>query len=591
VQKIEDQAFISNCKTSALIDLAGEMKWMCAPRFDSPACFASLLGDEENGHWFIRPSIPYQTKRKYVQDTFVLETEFVTSVGTVKLTDFMPYQDPGVHVFRRVEGMMGSVPMEIVFKPRFYYGSLIPLFELSKEGEFTAVSGPDRIHLKSPINLILNKEMLHQKFNVSKNETLNFRMTWTPSYEERKTVLEIEDVFDETIKSWQEWIRGNKISDSSLRPEFCKRSMLTLKALTYEPTGSLVAAATTSLPEEPGGMRNWDYRFCWPRDAAMSISAVAKATGRTDEVASWRQWLQRATAGVPKQLRTVYGLRGEVISDDIELDWLEGFNQSKPVRIGNSANRQLQLDIYVSVVEIFCKSRNLGLPPINNDWEEVKEVLEYLKEIWTNADEGIWEIRGEKRHFVQSKLMVWMAFRLAVDVAKEMNLEAPIEEWEDIMSTIHKEICEKGFNKEKNCFVQYYGASEVDANLLLLPLLDFLPISDSRIINTIKVIEDELLLEEGLLMRYRPSYELEGLPSSRPKAFLLCSSWLGQCYQLMGRREDALAVLEKLYSLCNDVGLLAEQYDPQRQCQLGNFPQAFSHIALISLEISLNGKS
>jgi len=586
LQRIEDLALLSNLKTAALIDCHGDLKWMCAPRFSSPACFTSLLGNDGNGHWRICPTIPYKVKRRYIEDTFVLETEFTTSKGRVRLTDFMPYKDEGTHLFRTIEGLEGDVPMTFIFRPRFYYGSIIPLIE-KEEDEFTIISGLDKLYLKSSIDLDVEKDALKKDIVVSAQESFSFRMCWSYSYKKRKVVYERDEVFSKTILSWQEWIKGNKLSDTSIHPEFIKRSMLTLKALTFEPTGSLVAAVTTSLPEEPGGVRNWDYRFCWPRDAAMSISAVARATDRVDEVSSWREWLTRASAGVPKQLRTVYGIRGEVVYDDKELEWLDGFNKSVPVIIGNSANRQRQLDIYVSVVEIFCKSRKLGLPPLNNDWNEVKEVLEYLEEIWTEPDEGIWEVRGKKRHFVQSKLTVWMAFKLAVDVAQRMNLDAPIDHWKSLMSQIHHDICEKGFSPKRNSFVQYYGAEEVDANLLLLPLLEFLPFDDPRIINTIKTIEEDLLLEEGLLMRYRPSHELEGLPPSKPKAFLLCSGWLGQCYVNMGRREEALKILKKLYSICNDVGLLAEQYDPERRCLLGNFPQAFSHIALISLEMEL----
>lgn len=586
MQRIEDLALLSNLKTASLVDCHGDLKWMCAPQFSSPACFSSLLGDQSNGHWQICPSIPYETKRQYIEDTFILETEFRTSSGRVKLIDFMPYDDQGLHLFRTIQGLEGQVPMRFIFCPRFYYGSIIPLFQM-EENEYTIVSGPDKLYLKSPLSLTLDKESLSRQIDVKSSDRFSFRLSWSLSHEEREVVYEERDAFEKTIQSWKEWISGNKLAASSIHPEFIKRSMLTLKALTFRPTGSLVAAATTSLPEDIGGMRNWDYRFCWPRDAAMAISAVAKATGRVNEVASWRSWLQRATAGVPAQLRTVYGLRGEVVQNDSPLDWLIGFNNSRPVNIGNSANKQLQLDIYVSVVEIFCKSRRLGLPPINNDWEEVKEVLEYLESIWRNPDEGIWEIRGERRHFVQSKLMVWMAFRLAVEVAEKMNLTAPLEGWKNLLKEIHQEICQKGFSKERNSFVQYYGSQEVDANLLLLPLLDFLPFSDPRIVNTIKAVEADLLLAEGLLMRYKPSPELEGLPSSKAHAFLLCSGWLGQCYVKMGRREDALKVLKKLYSLCNDVGLLSEQYDPHKKCLLGNFPQAFSHIALISLELSL----
>lgn len=587
MQRIEDLALLSNLKTCALIDCHGDLKWMCAPVFSSPACFSSLLGDESNGHWLICPAIPYKIKRQYIEDTFILETEFITDKGRVKLTDFMPYEDEGLHLFRTVEGLEGEVPLKFIFSPRFHYGSLTPLIEY-QESEYCVISGPDKIYLRSSIGLELDKDMLIKNCSIRKGENISFRMTWSYSHEKRKVTYEREDAFKKTLFGWQEWIKVNNLSQDSLHPQFIKRAMLTLKALTYRPTGSLVAAATTSLPEEVGGVRNWDYRYCWPRDAAMAISAVALATGRVDEVDSWRGWLQRAAAGVPEQLRTLYGLKGEMVQDDKILEWLSGFNRSRPVRIGNSANSQLQLDIYVSVVEIFCKSRRLGLPALNNEWGEVKEVLDYLEKIWHEPDEGIWEIRGKRRHFVQSKLMVWLAFKLAVDVAEQLNLDGPLNKWKKLMSDIHQDVCEKGFSLERNSFVQYYGSREVDANLLLLPLLDFLPFSDERIINTIKAVEEDLLLEEGLLMRYRSTPELEGLPYSRPKAFLLCSAWLGQCYVKLGRIDDARKVLEKLYSICNDLGLLSEQYDPVNKCLLGNFPQAFSHIALISLELSLS---
>jgi GH15 family glucan-1,4-alpha-glucosidase len=516
----------------------------------------------------------------------ILETTFTTAEGVVSVTDFMPIEDEVIHLIRVVRGISGHVELHTRFSPRFDYGLLFPYIEY-EENHPKFVCGPSQVILRTEEELTINDYSASATFTVGPGDERSFQASWSKSHKSIGKKLDPMTSLQETSRYWTDWMKSSHLGSQSPHEKILRRSIITLKAMTYMPTGSLVAAITTSIPEEPGGEKNWDYRLCWPRDASLAIGAVIDSTGQSKEVDAWRHWLHRASAGLPSQLNTVFGLHGERLVTERSIEWLSGFETSRPVRVGNAANRQLQLDIYVEVVEAFYSSRKLGLKPIKGDWESVNRILCHLEEIWSEPDEGLWEVRGIRRHFVQSKVMVWDAFRRGIEVCREFKLDGPLDRWTKVMKAIHKDVCEKGFNQKRNSFTQFYGAEDLDASLLAIPLTGFLSVEDPRVISTIEAIERELVFEEGLIMRYRPKPEVEGLPGSRPKAFLLCSAWLGTVYAMRGEKEKTRAILEKLISISNDVGLLSEQYDPLNMRQLGNFPQAYSHISIISLALAL----
>jgi GH15 family glucan-1,4-alpha-glucosidase len=587
MHRIEDYAIIGNCHTAALVSRTGSIDWMCLPYFDSNASFASLLGTRENGHWQIKPqSDIFQTTRHYREHTLILETVFETATGKILLTDCVGMESDSVNIFRQISGLDGEMELDLFLCPRFEYGSRLPWIKKINKHEMHIVSGPDQMVIRANCELENKRHDVHASFEVKKNDLFDFHLVWTPSHEPPGESLEADRAITEVENFWRSWINSCEI-DTQHTPETI-RSVLTLKALTFNPTGSILAALTTSLPESIGGPRNWDYRFCWPRDAALAIRAVINVTGQTQEIDAWRHWLLRATSGVPEQMEVLYKLNGHRPSSEVTLHWLKGFENSYPVRTGNNAHEQLQLDIYGSVIEVFYLAQHLGLPPMDESWELAREILKFLEKIWQQPDEGIWEVRGPKRHFVHGKLMVWAAFNWCIKAYEEFDIKGDVDHWRKMRDLIKQDICEKGFNKTKNSFTQYYGSEEADASLLLMVLLEFLPVDDPRIIGTIQFIEQELMLKEGVLMRYRPNPDVEGLGDCGKKAFLICSGWLGQVYMAQGRRAEAIKVSEKLKSLTNDVGLLAEQYDPETKRLTGNFPQAFSHIALIGLELAIN---
>lgn len=583
-RRIEDFAIIGNCRSAALIHRDGTLEWLCLPHFDSDACFASLLGTPDNGHWTIRPRGKFTSTRRYVKNTLLLETTFSCEDGEVQLLDWLSVETPGEHLFRTLRCLEGTVELEWVLCPRFEYGSRLPWVTAKGEQQATIICGPDQLALFSSHALKTGENDVRGLITLEQDDEARFQLSWTRSHEEAATEMDAEMSREENVRFWRKWLEQSHLDDEALYPEIVHRSLLTLKALTFEPTGSIIAAVTTSLPEAIGAERNWDYRFSWPRDAAFAIRTVMKASTTVKEVEAWRDWLLRATSGVPSQMEVLYTLDGRRPRNEATLPWLKGFSDSSPVRIGNRAHDQRQHDIYGSVIEVFYYSQHEGLQPLEESWKLARKTLSYLEGVWQKPDEGIWEVRGPKRQFVHGKLMVWAAFNWCIKAVEEFGIDGDCERWRDIREQIHREICHRGFNPEVDSFTQYYGARETDASLLLLPLLEFLPIDDPRIRGTVEKIERDLLLEEGLLLRYLPNPEVEGLPDNGKRAFLLCSGWLGQVYAQQGEIEKAIRVYEKLRSIANDVGLLSEQYDPKAKQLLGNFPQALSHIALLSLE-------
>lgn len=591
MHRIEDYALIGDCRTAALVSNEGCIDWLCLPYFDSAACFAALVGTKDNGFWSIRPDEEIKAKsRSYQANTIILDTIFETENGKVKLTDFMTITGVNIDIVRMVRGLEGEVSMEMEVAPRFEYGALIPLFIQENEGEVCIIRGPDQLTFRSDTSLKISQQKLLSTFKVSQGEEVFFHMSWSSSHGERGQPVDCHQALKETREYWEKWLQSCHLDDESDHPEIIKRSILTLKAMTFNPAGSIVASITTSLPEAIGAERNWDYRYCWPRDAALAMRAVLNSTGQRGEVNAWRHWLIRATAGLPSQMEVLYKLDGTRPFFEFNIPWLKGYEGSTPVRIGNLAHSQVQLDIYGSVIEVFYMAQEMGLPEVPESWNLVRAMLDHLEKIWQEPDEGIWEVRGPKRHFVHSKVMVWAAFNWCIQASEKFGIEGNVNHWRKIRAEIHDDICNNGFNKKLNSFTMYYESEEVDANLLRMPILGFLPANDPRIEGTVKKIEEDLLIEEGLLARYNPNPEVEGLPDHGRKAFLLCSGWLGEVYALQGREEEAKKVHQKLMSLVNDVGLLSEQYDPETKRQMGNFPQAFSHIALVRLELAIKHK-
>ena len=584
---IEDYALIGDTHTAALVSRQGSIDWLCLPRFDSPACFAALLGDRSNGRWLLAPAGPVrEVRRRYQGDTLVLETEYRTDDGVVRVVDCMPPRQWDPDVARIVEGVRGRVPMRMELTIRFDYGSIVPWVR-NIDGALHAVAGPDSVWLRTPVPVRGENWTSLADFTVAEGERVPFMLTWHASHRPAPRRIDPVQALGDTQAWWGQW--ASRIDYGGGWADAVIRSLLTLKALTYAPTGGIVAAPTTSLPEKLGGVRNWDYRYCWLRDATFTLSALMLA-GLADEATAWREWLLRAVAGQPRQMQILYGVGGERRITEQELDWLSGYEGSRPVRVGNAAVHQFQLDVYGEVMDTLHLGRHIGLESDEPAWDLQQALLEFLESKWREPDEGIWEIRGPRRHFTHSKVMAWVALDRAIKAVELSGLEGPVDRWRGVRRELHEEVCREGYDSRRDSFVQYYGADHLDASLLLIPLVGFLPAGDPRVKGTVAAIQRELM-SDGLVHRYPPegSEKVDGLPPGEGP-FLACTFWLADNLALMGRRTEALAIFERLLALRNDVGLLAEEFDPASGRQLGNFPQAFSHIGLVNTALALYGE-
>ncbi|MEU2775026.1 glycoside hydrolase family 15 protein [Streptomyces sp. NPDC007162] len=585
-RRIEDYALIGDEQTAALVGRDGSIDWLCLPRFDSAACFTRLLGDEDNGHWRIAPrGATVCARRAYRRDTLVLDTEWETEQGTVRVTDLMPQRERAPEVVRIVEGVTGRVTVQSALRLRFDYGSITPWMRRSG-GHRVAVAGPDSVWLRSdPAVRTWGEDFgTHSEFTVEEGDKVAFVLTWHPSHEPRPPLVDPYDALRSSVADWRRW--AARCTYDGPHRDAVMRSLITLKALTYAPTGGIVAAATSSLPEELGGVRNWDYRFCWLRDSTLTLGALL-AAGYRKEAESWRNWLVRAVAGDPADLQIMYGLSGERRLPEFELDWLSGFGGSRPVRVGNGAVDQLQLDVYGEVMDSLSLARSAGLPTKPHMWSIQCTLMKFLEKTWRQPDEGLWEVRGGRRHFVHSKVLVWVAADRAVKTLEDYpELEGDLGSWRAFRDEVHQEVCEKGFDPGRNTFTQYYGSRELDASLLLIPRVGFLPPDDPRVIGTVDAIRDDLG-HGGFLRRYdTDAIGVDGMPGGEG-AFLACSFWLADALHMTGRTDEAKELFERLVGLGNDVGLLSEEYDPEGERQLGNFPQAFSHIGLVNTALTL----
>jgi GH15 family glucan-1,4-alpha-glucosidase len=575
--RIEDYGLIGDCETAALVSKDGSIDWLCWPRFDSDACFAALLGNSKNGRWRIAPAqAQARIRRRYRPATLILETTFTTDDGEVTVIDFMPLREQASHLVRLVVGTRGTVAIRTELVIRFDYGQSVPWVKRTENGDLLAISGPDMVVLRTPVEMRGEQLTSVGEFTVSAGETIPFVLMYVQSHLPAPDPVDAEDALRQTQNFWEEWTSVHK-STGPYAP-FVLRSLITLKALTYLPTGGIVAAPTTSLPEQLGGPRNWDYRFCWLRDATLTLLALMNS-GYYDEARAWRDWLLRAAAGSPSQIQIMYGLAGDKRLAEWEVPWLAGYEGSKPVRIGNAAADQLQLDVFGEVLDAMHQARVGGLPPLADAWDFQRVLMSHLEEIWPLEDEGIWEVRGGRRHFTYSKMMAWVAFDRTIRSAEAFGLEGPIDHWRKLRARIHAEVCDKAFNPKIGAFMQSYGSEHLDASALLIPVVGFLPPSDPRVAGTVEAIERKLMTN-GFVLRYDTDVTQDGLPPGEG-AFLACSFWLADAYILLGRRDDARKLFERLLTLCNDLGLLSEEYDPAGKRLLGNFPQAFSHIALV----------
>jgi GH15 family glucan-1,4-alpha-glucosidase len=578
--RIEDYALIGDLQAAALVERGGSIDWLCFPRFDSGACFAALLGTPENGRWLIAPVDGGTTRRRYLNDTFVLETIWECDEGSVRVLDFMPPRGKAPDVVRIIEGLDGSVRMRSELVIRFDYGQIVPWLRRADHARL-AVAGPNALCFRTPASTHGENMRTISEFIVEEGERVPFVLTWFPSHEKTPAAIDAEIALAETETFWREWIED---CDAELPTELrglVRRSLMVLKALTYAPTGGIVAAPTTSLPESIGGVRNWDYRYCWLRDATLTLLALLNG-GYIDEALQWRQWLLRAVAGAPADVQIMYGVAGERRLTEFELSWLPGYEGSTPVRVGNAASAQLQIDVFGELMDALYQARAHGLAKEAPAWALQRVLLDYLETIWDEPDNGIWEIRGEPRHFVHSKVMAWVAFDRAVRSVETQGVDGPVERWRKIRDTIHAQVCDRGFNKKLGSFTQSYDSTELDASLLLIPLVGFLPANDSRVVGTIDAIERGLV-EHGFVLRYRTPKrgQLDGLPPGEG-VFLPCSFWLVDCLVLLERYDDAQALFDRLIALTNDLGLISEEYDPVAKRLLGNFPQAFTHLALVN---------
>jgi GH15 family glucan-1,4-alpha-glucosidase len=582
--RIEDYALISDRLAAGLVGRDGSLDWLCLPRFDSDAVFAALLGSHENGHWQLAPrSGGVCTARRYRGDTMILETEWTTGDGAVRVIDFMPERDEAPDVVRIVEGIEGRVDMRSELRLRFGYGDIIPWVR-HLDGMLAAIAGPDAVWLASDVAHHGRDFASYGDFTVEAGRRETFVLTWNPSYRHRPQPVDPIRALWDTERFWTKWA-ARCTYDGPYR-DAVLRSLLTLKALTYEPTGGIVAAATTSLPEEIGGSRNWDYRYCWLRDATFTMQALVK-TGYSDEAADWREWLLRAIAGTPERLQILYGVAGERRVPERELPWLAGYQGSGPVRIGNAAVDQSQLDVYGEVMDTMFMARCFGMDPSEDAWRMQRGLMNWLEGNWREPDEGIWEVRGGRRHFTHSKVLAWVAADRAVRTVEESGLEGPVDRYRALRDEIHDDVCAKGYDADRETFTQYYGSRALDAALLLIPQVGFLPPEDPRVRGTLRAILRDLATD-GMVRRYDPDESADGLPGGEG-AFLACSFWLADALVLDGQVDAGRDRFERLLALRNDVGLLAEEYDPEHDRQLGNVPQAYSHLALVNSALNLHG--
>jgi GH15 family glucan-1,4-alpha-glucosidase len=581
--RIEDYALIGDLSTAALVGRDGSIDWLCWPRFDSDACFAALLGTLEHGRWLIAPREPAaRVTRRYRADTLILETRFESEGGAATLIDFMPPRNPhslngDSHIVRIVAGESGSVDFRSEFILRFGYGAAVPWVTRIDETTLRAIAGPDMAVLRAPVELRGENFKTVSSFKIKAGDRLAFVLSYERSNEPLPEPLDAEAALQTTEEFWTGWTHKNQISCPW--NEAVTRSLITLKALTYAPTGGMLAAPTTSLPEQIGGSRNWDYRYCWLRDATLTLLALMNA-GYYEEARNWRDWLLRAVAGSPRQMQIMYGIRGERRLTECELSWLPGYEDSAPVRIGNAAHQQLQLDIFGEVMDALHQARAGGLGGYAAGWDLEREFLAHLEKIWRQPDEGIWEVRSGREHFTYSKVMAWVAFDRAIKSAETFGLDGEIERWKSTRDDIHADVCAHGFDHGVGCFTRVYGGKALDASLLLLPAVGFLPPEDARIRATVEAIEARLM-RDGLVRRYDTAASKDGLPPGEG-VFLACSFWLVDAYLMLGRADDAERLFEHLLSLRNDVGLLSEEYDPRDKRLVGNLPQAFSHLALVN---------
>ncbi|GJE01897.1 glycoside hydrolase family 15 protein [Methylobacterium isbiliense] len=580
--RIEDYALVGDGRSAALIGRDGSVDWLCWPRFDAPACFAALLGTSQHGHWRIAPGDPQsRAVRRYRPGTLVLETTHETATGRVRVTDYMPVND-GLHLIRLVEGLSGSVAMRMDFVVRYDYGSAVPWVSRNEHDDLRAIVGPHKLVLRTRVPLRGVGRSTVSEFTVDEGRSHSFVLSYGPSHEDDPAPIEPRRELRRTTETWLAW--SGRCQGGTPWDEILGRSLLTLKALIYTPTGGIVAAPTTSLPEQIGGVRNWDYRYCWLRDSTFTLLALMDA-GYLDEARAWRDWLLRAVAGSPEQAHILYGLGGERLLPEIELDWLPGYENSRPVRIGNAASQQFQLDVYGEIFDALFQAQERGLEGDETGVRVGLALLEHLEKVWHEPDEGIWEVRDGRRHFVHSKVMAWVAFDRAIRYydkhSRNGARDATVSRWRAVRAEIHREVCEKGFDPDLNSFVQAYGSRHLDASLLLMAHVGFLPQDDPRVIGTVEAVGRHLM-RDGFILRYDTEHQTtDGLPAGEG-AFLPCSFWYADNLIRLGRCAEARAMIERLLAVCNDVGLLAEEYDPVAGRQVGNFPQAFSHVALVN---------
>jgi GH15 family glucan-1,4-alpha-glucosidase len=577
---IEQYALIGDSRTAALVGLDGSIDWLCLPQIDSRACFAALLGSEENGRWLLAPDQEVQaTRRRYHGDTLVLETEFTTATGRVRVVDFMPRPSDSFcrEVVRIVEGVEGYVQMRCELALRFCYGRATPWVRRQKDG-IVAVAGAETVHLRTPVALHGEDMRTLASFTVLAGCSIPFVLCWTRSFAEQPPRVDATDLLQSTVDHWQGWSR--QLSGEWLHREAVMRSLLTLKALTHRPSGGIAAAATTSLPERLGGVRNWDYRFCWIRDATFTLYSLLQS-GFRGEARDWVAWLVRAAAGSPEQLQIMYTVEGYRLDGELTLDWLPGYEGSRPVRIGNAAHGQLQLDVPGELFDVLHAARKFGIEVPIEAWSIQRTLLAHLEQAWTMPDRGVWEVRGDPQHFTHSKMMAWVAVDRAIKAVEDYGLPGPVDRWRALRRRIHEAVCAQGFNARRGAFTQTLEGQTLDASLLMMPLVGFLPPDDPRVVGTVEAIRRELA-SDGLVLRYRTEETDDGLPATGEGAFLATSFWLADCLAMQGRYDEASGLFDHLLSLRNDVGLLAEEYDPRLKRQLGNFPQAFSHVGVVN---------
>lgn len=577
---LEDYAIVGDTQTIGVIGIDGSVDWLCFPRFDSAACFAALLGTPEHGQWRIAPEGQIRgVRRRYRGPTLILETEMATDEGVVRLIDFMPIRGQAPDLVRIVEGVRGHVQMRCDIIVRFDYGSVLPWVR-REHGRWHLVAGPDALELATPAHMVRDDGTLGASFAVSPGDRIPFTLTWHRSYQKPPKSPDPEASLRDTEHYWIEWVR--RCRDRGPYRDAILRSLVTLKALTYAPSGGIVAAGTTSLPEDLGGVRNWDYRYCWVRDATFTLQALLHA-GYREEARAWREWLVRAVAGAPTQLQIMYGVSGERRLDEREIEWLPGYADSRPVRIGNAAVGQRQLDVFGELMDCLYVARTSGIEADDDAWNVQCAMLDWLEGSWQEPDEGIWEVRGPRQQFTFSKVMVWTAFDRAVRSIEQLHLDGPLDRWRVLRDHIHADTCEYGFDRDRGAFTQAFGSPRLDASLLLIPIVGFLPARDVRVMGTIDAIQRELM-HSGFVRRYATRedvHNIDGLPGTEG-AFLACSFWLVDALVLAGRIDEAQNLFERLLALRNDVGLLSEEYDPRARRLVGNFPQAFSHVALIN---------